>query len=169
MARQSFAFRARALRTRRRAVSSWSVWTWSYAHYLHRWLTASLPRAFLPLDNGDISLSEKKFTYFLRENGLRTLWSDFLRCSTVNSKHYSCPRGFLESRVQCQPRPKSTGMRISLRDHLWTCFRLHSTLGLTTDTVHTSVYWGFATTSSIFLHESCWKHLSVILVLVCSR
>ena len=43
--------RARALRTRRRAVSLWSVWTWSQAYYLHRWLTASSVFAF---GNGDI-------------------------------------------------------------------------------------------------------------------
>ena len=33
---------------------------------------------------------------------------------------------------------KSTGGRISLGDHLWTCFSLHSILGLTGDTVHMS-------------------------------
>ena len=39
------------------AVPSWSVWTWSWAHYLHRWLTASPLRGFLRLATATFATS----------------------------------------------------------------------------------------------------------------
>ena len=38
-------------------MPSWSVWTWSLAHYLHRWLTANPLRGFLRLATATFATS----------------------------------------------------------------------------------------------------------------
>merc|ERR1712136_48871 len=46
--------RAGALRSQGGAVSSWSVWTISWAHYVHRWLTCESTSRVFASGDGDI-------------------------------------------------------------------------------------------------------------------